>query len=101
MRKSGRTSRIIDFAIDQLFSVGEVVVTDHTSFEFLSKTGPDSSMVHEFARRVQEEFRIRSRGKYECSYKTYRLMRGSDLTVVYFIATKQAHFPLPTVPHID
>ncbi len=34
MRQSGRTSRIIDFAIDQLFSVGEVIVADHTAFEF-------------------------------------------------------------------
>ena len=34
MRQTGRTSRIVDFAIDQLYSVGEVILTDHTAFEY-------------------------------------------------------------------
>jgi hypothetical protein len=34
LRQSGKTTRIANFVIDQLHSVGEVIVTDHTSFEF-------------------------------------------------------------------
>lgn len=34
LRQTGRTTRIANFVIDQLHSVGEVIVTDHTSFEF-------------------------------------------------------------------
>jgi hypothetical protein len=36
-RQTGRTTRIANFVIDQLHSVGEVIVTDHTSFEFPGK----------------------------------------------------------------
>ena len=38
LRQTGKTTRIANFVIDQLHSVGEVIVTDHTSFEF-----PESS----------------------------------------------------------
>ena len=34
MRQTGRTSRIVNFVIDQLHSVGEVIVTDHIAYEF-------------------------------------------------------------------
>lgn len=34
LRQTGKTTRIVNFVIDQLYSVGEVIVTDHTSFEF-------------------------------------------------------------------
>jgi hypothetical protein len=33
LRQTGRTSRIVDFAIDQLFTVGSTIVTDHTALE--------------------------------------------------------------------
>jgi hypothetical protein len=33
MRQTGRTSRIVDYAIDQIFSCGNVIVTDHYMFE--------------------------------------------------------------------
>ena len=34
LRQTGKTTRIANFVIDQLHSVGEVIVTDHSSFEF-------------------------------------------------------------------
>ena len=34
LRRTGKTTRIANFVIDQLHSVGEVIVTDHSSFEF-------------------------------------------------------------------
>ena len=33
MRQTGRTTRIVNFAIDQLLSCGNVVITDHATFE--------------------------------------------------------------------
>lgn len=33
-RNTGRTSRIVDFTIDQLLSIGEVIITDHVCYEF-------------------------------------------------------------------
>lgn len=41
MRQTGRTSRIANFAIDQLYSVGEVIITDHIAFE-----GFDTKQTH-------------------------------------------------------
>jgi len=34
MIKSGRTTRIADFVIDQLHSVGRCICTDHIAFEY-------------------------------------------------------------------
>lgn len=34
MRRTGRTQRIVNYTIDQLLSVGEVIVTDHIVYEF-------------------------------------------------------------------
>lgn len=33
-RQSGRTTRIANFVIDQLFSVGHCITADHTAFEY-------------------------------------------------------------------
>lgn len=43
LRQTGKTTRIANFVIDQLHSVGEVIVTDHTSFEF-PESGNTSSI---------------------------------------------------------
>lgn len=34
MRRIGRTTRTANYAVEQLLSVGEVIVTDHTVFEY-------------------------------------------------------------------
>lgn len=36
-RQTGRTTRIAQFAVDQLLSVGECIVTDHIVFESVAK----------------------------------------------------------------
>lgn len=33
MRQTGRTTRIVNFAIEQLLSCGNVIITDHAIFE--------------------------------------------------------------------
>lgn len=38
-RNTGRTSRIASFVVDQLYTTGQVIVTDHIQFEY-----PNSSL---------------------------------------------------------
>jgi hypothetical protein len=47
IRQAGKTSRIADFAVDQLYSVGEVIVTDHTVFEYPT-SNTQNSLIHLF-----------------------------------------------------
>ena len=44
MRQTGRTTRIVNFVVDQLFSVSECIATDHTAFEF--ETATQSNLRH-------------------------------------------------------
>jgi hypothetical protein len=53
MRQTGRTSRIVNFAIDQLYSVGEVIVTDHIAFEF--STVSQAQLIY-FVDKVKDTF---------------------------------------------
>jgi hypothetical protein len=53
-RQTGKSARIIDFVIDQLFSIGEVIITDHPVFEY-----PDvdhSKYLNDFAEKVTKRF---------------------------------------------
>jgi hypothetical protein len=51
-RQTGRTSRIVDFVVDQLFNVGQCIVTDHIVFEFESTK--KSQLEDGLIRKVQE-----------------------------------------------
>jgi hypothetical protein len=53
LRQTGKTTRIANFVIDQLYSVGEVIVTDHTSFEF-----PDSSNTSSIESLIEKVYRL-------------------------------------------
>jgi hypothetical protein len=44
-RRTGRTTRIVNFAVEQLHSVGEVIVTDHTVFEYPGANTKDN-LIH-------------------------------------------------------
>jgi len=52
MRQTGRTARIVDFVVDQLFSIGQCIVTDHIAFEFEYIKG--SHLQQNLISRVQE-----------------------------------------------
>lgn len=81
MRQTGRTTRIVDFAVQQLFSVGEVVVTDHYMFECpKSRREPLLHFIEKVRERVQRE----SNGKFIIVPTIIQLQRGSDLHVVHF-----------------
>jgi hypothetical protein len=53
LRQTGKTTRIANFVIDQLYSVGEVIVTDHTSFEF-----PNSSNTSSIENLIEKVYRL-------------------------------------------
>jgi hypothetical protein len=55
LRQTGKTTRIANFVIDQLHSVGEVIVTDHTSFEFPKSNNSSSiKLLIEKVKRLDE-----------------------------------------------
>ncbi len=54
MRQTGRSSRIASFAVDQLLSVGQVIVTDHTVFEY---PGSGSKPLKYLIKKVEEGLR--------------------------------------------
>lgn len=64
MRQTGRTSRIVDFAVNQLFSVGQVIITDHVAFEYPNTT---RERISYFIDKVKDGFALASRGSMSCS----------------------------------
>jgi len=59
MRQSGRTTRIVQYVVDQLYSVGTCVATDHVVYEC---ENPKLSMLVHFKEMVEREIEFRSRG---------------------------------------
>jgi ribosome biogenesis protein Nip4 len=70
MRQTGRTSRIINFVVDQLFSVGRCIATDHTVFEFDKLPMKNLDF---FIRKVEERILISSNGEMKVSSKVIRV----------------------------
>lgn len=79
MRQSGRTSRIVDFTIDQLFSVGECITTDHYVFEY-----PDAGEVHlkYFIDKVKA--RWEAANFYEQKTLSHTIIRIGNTSLVHF-----------------
>jgi hypothetical protein len=59
MRQTGRTTRIVQHVVDQLFSVGTCVATDHVVYEY---ENPKLSMLGYFKEKVEREIEFRSHG---------------------------------------
>jgi hypothetical protein len=59
MRQTGRTTRIVQHVVDQLFSVGTCVATDHVVYEY---ENPKLSMLVYFKEKVESEIEFRSHG---------------------------------------
>lgn len=58
MRRTGRTTKIVQYVVDQLYSVGTCVATDHVAYEF-DKAG---QMLDHFEKMVIREIDLRSQG---------------------------------------
>lgn len=85
MRQTGRTTRIVHYVVDQLFSVGTCVATDHVVYEFEK---PKLSMLVHFKEMVEREVEFRSYGSKKV--KTYHV-KVEDVPYMKFelISTKQ------------
>jgi hypothetical protein len=79
IRQSGRTTRIIDFTIEQLCSVGECIVTDHTVFEYQDKVTDD--YIKEFIERVNGRLQYQTGGYKSCKGEIKKL---DNIKVVHF-----------------
>lgn len=60
MRQTGRTTRIVDFIIDQLHSNGRCISTDHTAFEY--QNGMVQATLHHLIELVERRINLHSRG---------------------------------------
>lgn len=58
MRQTGRTTRIVQYVVEQLYNVGTCVATDHVVYEYT----PKRSMLNNFEDMVKREVNIRSHG---------------------------------------
>ena len=58
MRQTGRTTRIVQYVIEQLYSVGTCVATDHVAYEF----GATRQILNHFEEMVRREMELRSYG---------------------------------------
>lgn len=58
MRQTGRTTRIIQYVVEQLFNVGTCIATDHVVYEHK----PTFEMLKHFQESVIKEMDIKSHG---------------------------------------
>lgn len=58
MRQTGRTTRIVQYVVEQLYNVGTCVATDHAVYEY----EPKLSMLKHFEDKVKQEIADRSCG---------------------------------------
>jgi len=58
-RQTGRTSRIINHVVNELFSVGKCISTDHTTFEFEKLP---KSQINAFIKKVERRINFESYG---------------------------------------
>ena len=65
-RQTGRSSRIIAHIVDELFSVGECISTDHTVFEF---GDIKQASLENFIQRVIAQVELMSSGTSKVEYQ--------------------------------
>lgn len=84
-RRSGRTTRIANFVVDQLFDVGECIVSDHSIFE--DPSNPLEKLRH-LSMVVDLIAGVQSRGEMLVDSRIVRI-EGSKYSVVHFTAIFQ------------
>ena len=78
MRKTGRTSRIVNFVVEQLFSVGRCIAADHIVFEYDKTT---QTHIKYFIERVERRISIDSHGGIKVNSK---IIKVNDVYMVDF-----------------
>ncbi len=79
MRQTGRTSRIVDFVVDQLHQNGRCIATDHVAYEYGSSL--KHTDIKHFIELVEMRINLHSRGTNSVESSVCRL---NGLTVVDF-----------------
>ncbi len=69
MRQTGRTTRIVQYVVEQLYDVGVCVATDHTVYEY----EPKLSMLIHFKEAVKREIDFRSQGSKKIKTKDIKI----------------------------
>lgn len=82
LRRSGRTTRIANFVVDQLFDVGECIVSDHSVFEDPSWSVTKLNHLSEVVEKMAE---AQSNGEMMVDSRIVRI-EGSKYNVVHFTA---------------
>ena len=59
MRQTGRTSRIANFVVEQLFNVGTCIATDHVVYEHTAS----SKHVRHLEEMVKRDIEIKTKGR--------------------------------------
>ena len=83
-RNTGRTTRIANFAVDQLFTVGKVIVSDHIVFE--GHKGLNNKHLELLIDKVRDKVERDSNGTLTISYRIDRLRNTDGYPVVLFEA---------------
>lgn len=84
-RQSGRSTRIINFIIEQLLSVGECICTDHVAFEYKDKI--TKSHCENFANMVKGKLNYRLYQNQKFKYKIHKI---NDIKFIHFILEEKA-----------
>ena len=82
MRQTGRTSRIAQFAVDQLKSVGQVIVTDHIAFEHDHRIGRNH--LNHLIERVRMLYALGNPGDTIIAHEIHETVRGGGILFIHF-----------------
>ena len=77
MRQSGRTSRTVDFVVDQLYQCGQAIATDHIAFEYKISM----AKLENFITKVIDRINSSSYGSLKVEYN---IQKVNDIYVVHF-----------------
>jgi hypothetical protein len=69
-RQTGKSSRIADFIIDQLFSFGRCISTDHIAYEF---DNVKQEQLSYFVEKVKSRVETHSNGSKKIEYKFIKI----------------------------
>jgi hypothetical protein len=78
MRQTGRTTRIVQHVVEQLYNTGKCISTDHVVFEY-SNVGRDTLL--EFRDKVKRKVELYSHGSKTVDSE---FIRVKDYNMVYF-----------------
>ena len=95
MRQSGRTTRIVNFIVDQLYTCGQCIATDHIVFESPSRVS-ERNLIH-LVDKVKNQVRVNSNGNLRCNYEIVRIDR-SGIPMIHFELIREGDVDIEFIP---